>query len=340
MLRPLFPGSTEADEIYKICSVLGSPNMRTWSEGVRLATQMSFRFPQFVPTPLQQVIPNASPEAIHVMEDLLKYDPNQRPTASQTLQYPFFQANATLPAINTGGRSSLSAEFEEPIERPKDQTKAEEDLPLLPPATNWNDPLPVQDEQEEQTLEPYLQSKAQAPVPRASSNFVQAKLAAPALGPSSLFSAAGFGKVPQAPPVAKASDSTEPLLLTPIQPHRPQPQLSGMGGYGGGAAPSGAFGAAHAGGMSRFARQVRYQPAQGGAAVAAQGNSGTCLQLPSADLVSSSGSCSLQQCSRIPTLLWRGTIWYWGSSTATHKPTEARPPRRGRLRQSETRLQP
>merc|ERR1711967_31866 len=45
-LRPLFPGSSEADEIYKICSVLGSPTQSTWPEGIRLANQMNFRFPQ------------------------------------------------------------------------------------------------------------------------------------------------------------------------------------------------------------------------------------------------------------------------------------------------------
>ena len=52
-LRPLFPGSSEADEIYKICSVLGSPTMRNWGEGIRLASAMNFRFPHFAPTPLQ-----------------------------------------------------------------------------------------------------------------------------------------------------------------------------------------------------------------------------------------------------------------------------------------------
>ncbi len=96
-LRPLFPGSSEADEIYKICSILGSPTMRSWSEGMRLAAQMQFRFPQFVPTPLSQIIPNATQEAIQLMQDLMKYDPLQRPTASQTLQYAFFQVNNTLP---------------------------------------------------------------------------------------------------------------------------------------------------------------------------------------------------------------------------------------------------
>jgi protein kinase len=95
-LRPLFPGTSEADEIYKICSIMGSPTMRTWSDGIRLANQMNFRFPQFVPTPLTQIVPNASPEGIILMQDLMKYDPQQRPTASQVLQYPYFQVTLIL----------------------------------------------------------------------------------------------------------------------------------------------------------------------------------------------------------------------------------------------------
>jgi len=51
---------------------------------------MNFRFPQFASTPLSTLIPHASPEAIQLMRDLMKYDPNKRPTASQTLQCPFF----------------------------------------------------------------------------------------------------------------------------------------------------------------------------------------------------------------------------------------------------------
>jgi len=96
-LRPLFPGSSEADEIYKICSVLGSPTQSTWPEGIRLANQMNFRFPQFVPTPLASLIPNASPEGIQIMTDYMKYDPNQRPGIPQSLQYPYFQVNVNVP---------------------------------------------------------------------------------------------------------------------------------------------------------------------------------------------------------------------------------------------------
>ena len=90
-LKPLFPGSSEADEIYKICSVLGSPTAKSWPEGMRLASAMNFKFPQFVPTNLSTLIPQASPEAVKLISDLLQYDPNLRPTTSQALQYPFFQ---------------------------------------------------------------------------------------------------------------------------------------------------------------------------------------------------------------------------------------------------------
>lgn len=36
----------QADEIYKICSVLGTPTQQSWPEGLKLAAAMNFRFPQ------------------------------------------------------------------------------------------------------------------------------------------------------------------------------------------------------------------------------------------------------------------------------------------------------
>lgn len=92
----LFPGTSEADQVYKICSVLGTPTAETWPDGLKLAAQMQFRYPPFVPTPLAQLIPNASYEALALLSDLIQFDPYRRPTASQALQHTFFQANATL----------------------------------------------------------------------------------------------------------------------------------------------------------------------------------------------------------------------------------------------------
>ena len=90
MLAPLFNGASEMDQIYKVCSILGTPSNNTWGEGYRLAAQMGFNFPQFNPVPLSSMIPNASSEAIQLITEMLRYDPHKRPTAQQVLQHPYF----------------------------------------------------------------------------------------------------------------------------------------------------------------------------------------------------------------------------------------------------------
>ncbi|XP_043960777.1 serine/threonine-protein kinase MAK isoform X10 [Gambusia affinis] len=95
-LRPLFPGNSEVDEIFKICQVLGTVKKMDWPEGYHLASAMNFRFPQCVPTHLKTLIPNASKEAIALMQDFLQWDPKKRPTAVQALRYPYFQVGQVL----------------------------------------------------------------------------------------------------------------------------------------------------------------------------------------------------------------------------------------------------
>lgn len=91
MLRPLFPGQNETDQIYKTCAVLGSPDKTDWPEGFKLAAQIGFSFPKFVSTSLSTIIPNASAEAIDLMEKMMQYDPQKRPTASQCLEHDYFK---------------------------------------------------------------------------------------------------------------------------------------------------------------------------------------------------------------------------------------------------------
>uniref|UniRef100_A0A4W6E0C5 non-specific serine/threonine protein kinase n=1 Tax=Lates calcarifer TaxID=8187 RepID=A0A4W6E0C5_LATCA len=93
-LRPLFPGSSEVDTIFKICQVLGTPKKNDWPEGYQLASAMNFRWPQCVPSNLKTLIPNASPEAIHLMTDLLQWDPKKRPASA--LRYSYFHVGQAL----------------------------------------------------------------------------------------------------------------------------------------------------------------------------------------------------------------------------------------------------
>ncbi|XP_035463027.2 serine/threonine-protein kinase ICK-like isoform X3 [Scophthalmus maximus] len=95
-LRPLFPGSSEVDTIFKICQVLGTPKKNDWPEGFQLASAMNFRWPQCVPSNLKTLIPNASSEAVHLMTDLLQWDPKKRPASAQSLRYSYFHVGQAL----------------------------------------------------------------------------------------------------------------------------------------------------------------------------------------------------------------------------------------------------
>ena len=62
--RPLFPGQSELDQMTHLCKVLGTPTKVNWSQGHKLAQQMSFRFPTFLPQSLSAIVQNASEEAL------------------------------------------------------------------------------------------------------------------------------------------------------------------------------------------------------------------------------------------------------------------------------------
>ncbi|XP_004509544.2 cyclin-dependent kinase F-4-like isoform X1 [Cicer arietinum] len=96
-LRPLFPGSSEADEIYKICSVIGSPTTESWADGLKLARDINYQFPQLATADLSVLIPSRSDDAIDLIKSLCSWDPCKRPTAAEALQHPFFQSCFYIP---------------------------------------------------------------------------------------------------------------------------------------------------------------------------------------------------------------------------------------------------
>ena len=152
-LRPLFPGSSEQDEIYKICAVNGTPDSESWAEGMKLANGMGFRFPQYQAAPLEKLIPNASPEALDFIRSCIHWDPTKRPTAQQCIDMPFFNGMEPLPhnvtppkKADPERRSTSREEKESEREKPRvDAAKKAEPAPLRPKsarAPRKADPVP------------------------------------------------------------------------------------------------------------------------------------------------------------------------------------------------------
>lgn len=96
--RPLFPGQNEADQLLKVFSVLGVPSKASWPEGHKMASKIGYNFPEIVPTPLYDLMPNCSEEFLDLLNKMMVIDPNNRLTAKRCLEHDFFKGFEFKPA--------------------------------------------------------------------------------------------------------------------------------------------------------------------------------------------------------------------------------------------------
>jgi cyclin-dependent kinase 1 len=88
--RPLFPGDSEIDQLYKIFRQLGTPNEQVWP-GVSTLTDWNPGFPIWYKTPFGQTVrDNLDANGLELLEHLLAYDPKDRISAKDTLNHPYF----------------------------------------------------------------------------------------------------------------------------------------------------------------------------------------------------------------------------------------------------------
>lgn len=87
--KPLFPGSSNEDELQKIFRIMGTPNERTWP-GISQLPNYRDNFQIFIPQDLRTIIPNIDPLALDLLNGLLQLKPENRISAQQALQHPWF----------------------------------------------------------------------------------------------------------------------------------------------------------------------------------------------------------------------------------------------------------
>ncbi len=87
---PLFPGTNEVDQLNKIVKILGTPDKAEWPQGYKLAQakgiltlNSGYYFAEEKGVNLAELIPDASMEAVDLIESMLKYSSRKRPTAAE-----------------------------------------------------------------------------------------------------------------------------------------------------------------------------------------------------------------------------------------------------------------
>lgn len=88
--KPLFPGDSEIDQIFRIFRIFGTPTEETWPD-VNYLPDFKPTFPKWAPKNLNDTVPSLDADGINLLEQLLVYDPTSRISAKRALLHPYFQ---------------------------------------------------------------------------------------------------------------------------------------------------------------------------------------------------------------------------------------------------------
>jgi len=88
--RPLFPGSSEQDQLLKIFKLLGTPTPQSWP-GIAELPEYKGGYPLYAPQKLSKHVRKLSKHALNLLESLLQYDPQKRISAEEALHHPYFR---------------------------------------------------------------------------------------------------------------------------------------------------------------------------------------------------------------------------------------------------------
>ncbi|XP_076448485.1 cyclin-dependent kinase 20-like [Babylonia areolata] len=89
---PVFPGENDIEQLCLVIRVLGTPNEKTWP-GMSEEDLPDFRkisFSPCQPIPLEEIFPDASPDALDLLKCFLVYPSKKRISAKDALLHPYF----------------------------------------------------------------------------------------------------------------------------------------------------------------------------------------------------------------------------------------------------------
>ena len=87
---PLFPGESDIQQLVCVLSQLGTPDETIWPGMTSLPDYNKISFSEFAPVPFEQLLPDASPDAINLLSRFLVYSSESRIRARDALVHMYF----------------------------------------------------------------------------------------------------------------------------------------------------------------------------------------------------------------------------------------------------------
>ncbi|KAG6857626.1 negative regulator of the PHO system [Tephrocybe sp. NHM501043] len=114
---PLFRGRDNQDQLLHIMRIIGTPTDAQFAKMAKDSPEIQIKqYQRYPKMNFAQVIPKASREAVDLLDQLLKFDPTERITASEALAHPYFTNTANAPpfGMNAGSMPPPSFNFPHP----------------------------------------------------------------------------------------------------------------------------------------------------------------------------------------------------------------------------------
>ncbi|KAK4123386.1 Pkinase-domain-containing protein [Parathielavia appendiculata] len=87
--RPLFPGTTNEDQIIRIFRIMGTPTERTWP-GLSQFPEYKTTWQMYATQPLSSILPQIDPLGIDLLQRMLQLRPELRISAAEALTHQWF----------------------------------------------------------------------------------------------------------------------------------------------------------------------------------------------------------------------------------------------------------
>ncbi|XP_057344120.1 MAPK/MAK/MRK overlapping kinase isoform X8 [Manis pentadactyla] len=218
-LQPLFPGASELDQISKIHDVIGTPAEKTLTK-FKQSRAMSFDFPFKKGSGIPLLTDNLSPQCLSLLHAMVAYDPDDRITAHQALQHPYFQEQRAAERQALGGRRKAF-------------------LPGRPVASELQNNCPVWNDGGTQPLKQEALTRRPGPaylkeLPKLKLSGVTKLSAYSSPAPQSVFGPGGNGQAPGPRPLQCAGTKQKADMQKDIKPNLKQCRLPTLERKGGG----------------------------------------------------------------------------------------------------------
>jgi len=87
--RPLFPGTTNEDQLQKIFRLMGTPSERTWA-GIAQFPEYKANWPVYATQDLRVILPQIDQVGLQLLGAMLQLRPELRISAAEALKHPWF----------------------------------------------------------------------------------------------------------------------------------------------------------------------------------------------------------------------------------------------------------